>query len=87
MKTAGGIEREGRNGGSVPIRPEDLVKRNMFAIEGRSIKFPLKVSTLFVPPQRLYLLRAGVSCKQHGLLIFLISKSFLLCSKADVSPR
>ena len=25
-------------------RPEDIVKRNMFAVEGKSIKFPVKVS-------------------------------------------
>ncbi len=32
-------------------RPEDVVKRNMFAIEGKSIKFPVKVSTLALPFQ------------------------------------
>ena len=26
-------------------RPEDILKRNMFAVEGKSIKFPVKVSS------------------------------------------
>ena len=27
-------------------KPENIVKRNMFAVEGKSIKFPVKVSSV-----------------------------------------
>jgi hypothetical protein len=50
--------------------PQDIVKRNMFAVEGKSIKFPVKVSgkNIQEKPHQQFLLLLVFSCTDYVVI-------------------